>query len=176
MEMDQAMPGQFVRWVAATPDWDAIYRTELPRVYNFLRYRLGNIPEIEDLTAHTFEKAWRARDQYRRDIAGFATWLFSIARNVANDHVRSRRNHVSLDDAAEVVSAVVTPEDNMVRQSNAQRLELLLATLSERDRELIALKYGAEMTNRAIARATGLSETNIGTILHRTMQTLRESW
>ena len=170
------MPGRFVRWMAASPDWDAVYRAELPRVYNFFRYRLGDVPEVEDLTAHTFEKAWRARDRYRRDIAGFATWLLSIARNVANDHVRSRRQHVSLEDATEVSSASDTPEDSMVRQSDAQRLAQLLATLSERDRELMALKYGAGMTNRAIARATGLSETNIGTILHRLVQTLRESW
>ena len=176
MEFEQAMPGQFLRWVAASPDWDAVYRSELPRVYNFFRYRLGDIPEVEDLTARTFEKAWRARDRYRRDIAGFATWLLSIARNVANDHVRSSRKHVSLEDAGEISSASGTPEDVMVQRSDAQRLAQLLATLSERDRELMALKYGAGMTNRAIARATGLSETNIGTILHRSVQTLRESW
>jgi len=170
------MPGRFVRWVAASPDWDAVYRSELPRVYNFFRYRLGDIPEVEDLTARTFEKAWGARERYRRDIAGFATWLLSIARNVANDHLRSQRQHVPLEDAAEVSAEAITPEDVMVRQSDAKRLELLLAKLPERDRELIALKYGAGMTNRAIARASGLSETNIGTILHRSVQTLREAW
>ena len=49
---------------------------------------------------------------------------------------------------------------------------VLLQTLTDRDRELIALKYGAEMTNRDIARATGLSESNVGTILHRAVQAL----
>jgi RNA polymerase sigma-70 factor (ECF subfamily) len=176
MAFEQAMPERLTRWITAAPDWDAVYRAELPRVYNFFRYRLGDVPDVEDLTARTFEKAWRARDRYRRDVAGFATWLLAIARNVATDHIRARRLHLPLELAEEVPARSNTPEDAMVQGSDAERLGTLLAALSERDRELMALKYGAGMTNRAIARATGLSESNVGTILHRTVQTLRDQW
>jgi RNA polymerase sigma-70 factor (ECF subfamily) len=69
-----------------------------------------------------------------------------------------------------------TPEQQAIQQSEAQRLAALLATLSSRERELIAMKYGADMTNRAIARATGLSESNVGTILHRAVESLRGCW
>ena len=48
--------------------------------------------------------------------------------------------------------------------------------LPEREREVIALRYGSGLTNRAIARLTGLSESNVGTILHRTVARLREAW
>src|SRR5712671_1994465 len=176
MAFEQAMPERLTRWMTAAPDWDAVYRTELPRVYNFFRYRLGDVPDVEDLTARTFEKAWRARHRYRRDVAGFATWLLSIARNVAIDHIRARRLDLPLELAAEVPARSNTPEDDMVQGSEAERLAGLLATLPDRERELMALKYGAGMTNRAIARATGLSESNIGTILHRAVQTLRDQW
>jgi RNA polymerase sigma-70 factor, ECF subfamily len=71
-------------------DWEAVYREEMPRVYNFFRYRLADRAAAEDLTSITFEKAWRARDRYRRDRAGTATWLLAIARNVARDHFRSQ--------------------------------------------------------------------------------------
>jgi RNA polymerase sigma-70 factor (ECF subfamily) len=84
--------------------------------------------------------------------------------------------HLPLEQAEDVPAQSINPEDAMVQGSDAERLASLLATLPERDRELMALKYGAGMTNRAIARATGLSESNIGTILHRTVQTLRELW
>jgi RNA polymerase sigma-70 factor (ECF subfamily) len=176
MAFEQVMPQRLTRWMTAAPDWDAVYRAELPRVYNFFRYRLGDVPEVEDLTSRTFEKAWRARDRYRSDIAGFATWLLSIARNVAIDHIRARRMHLPLELAVDVPSQSITPEDAMLQGSDAERLASLLATLPEREREVMALKYGAGMTNRAIARATGLSESNIGTILHRTVQTLRDRW
>lgn len=63
----------------------------------------------------------------------------------------------------------------MVR-SNVARLTTLMAKLPERDRELIALKYGGGLTNRTIATLTGLSESNVGTILHRAVQALRADW
>src|ERR1044072_1899656 len=72
-------------------DFEADYRTELPRVYNFFRYRLGDDQTAEDLTAETFEKAWRHRGRYRDDLASFSTWLFTIARRVATDHFRKWR-------------------------------------------------------------------------------------
>jgi RNA polymerase sigma-70 factor (ECF subfamily) len=173
---EQVLPQRLARWVTAEPDWEQVYAEQLPRVLNFFRYRLGDAADAEELTARTFEKAWRARHGYRRDVAGFATWLLTIARNVAIDHLRARRHHHPLDVAAVVPAPDETPEQQAVRSSDARRLAVLLATLSPRERELIAMKYGADMTNRAIARATGLSESNVGTILHRAVESLRMHW
>jgi len=166
-------------WARAVPavevDWDAVYAEQLPGVYNFFRYRVGDGAVAEDLTSITFEKAWRARQRYRRDLAGFATWLLAIARNVAVDHYRAARRHAPLEEA-EGVAGGATPEDLAERRSDLERLGLLLEALPDRERELVALKYGAGLTNRAIARTTGLSESNVGTLLHRTVQTLRAQW
>jgi RNA polymerase sigma-70 factor (ECF subfamily) len=175
MAFDQALP-RLTRWVTAEPDWDLVYREQLPRVYNFFRYRLGTVADAEDLTARTFEKAWRARHRYRRDVAGFSTWLLAIARHVAVDHLRSRRPNVPLEAAKSLASPLQTPEQAVMRSSEAERLAALLTTLPERERELLALKYGAEMTNRAIAQLTGLSESNVGTIVHRAIEALRSRW
>lgn len=166
-------------WARAVPavevDWDAVYAEQLPGVYNFFRYRVGDGAVAEDLTSITFEKAWRARNRYRRDLGGFATWLLAIARNVAVDHFRATRAHAPLEEAAGVATGT-TPEDLAERRSDLDRLGRLLETLPARERELIAFKYGAGITNRAIARMTGLSESNVGTLLHRTVQTLRARW
>src|SRR5919106_6924847 len=121
MPIEEALPGRLVRWItAAEPDWDAVYAEQLPRVYNFCRYRFGTAADVEDLTARTFEKAWRARHRYRRDVAAFSTWLLSIARNVAVDHARVRGRYVPLDAAATVTTADATPEDAVVDASDAQ--------------------------------------------------------
>ena len=176
MTFEQVLPRRLARWVAAEPDWEQVYAEQLPRVLNFFRYRLGDTADAEDLAARTFEKAWRARHRYSRDVAGFTTWLLTIARNVAIDHVRARQRYGPLADAAAVPSPDHTPEQQAVQHSEARRLAALLATLPPRQRELIAMKYGADMTNRAIARATGLSESNVGTILHRAVESLRERW
>jgi RNA polymerase sigma-70 factor (ECF subfamily) len=167
--------GLFYSASSAGPDWEAVYTEQLPRVYNFLRYRLGNETVAQDLTSRTFEKAWRDRHRYRRDIAKFSTWLLQIARNVVVDYYRTRHEHAPLEAAAEV-PADGTPEEEAVIRSNFERLSLLTEQLSDRERELLALKYGAGATNRAIAEVTGISESNVGTILHRAVQILRDKW
>jgi RNA polymerase sigma-70 factor (ECF subfamily) len=156
-------------------DWDAIYAEHLPRIYNYFRFRLAAEADVEDLTARVFEKAWSARSRYRRDVAAFSTWLYRIAQNVGVDHLRSRRTHARLEDAVEVI-ADGTPESDAERRSDLARLAALTASLPDRERDLIALRYGAGLSNRAIAPLVGLSESNVGTILHRTVQTLRSRW
>ena len=153
-------------------DWDALYARELPRVHNFFRFRVGSGAVAEDLTSRTFEKAWAARGRYRRDLAGFTTWLMAIARNVAIDHYRTRKVHAPLAFAEHVASAD-SPERDAERGEDMDRLSQLLSELPEREREIVALKYGAEWSHRDIARHLRLSESNVGTILHRTIEVLR---
>jgi RNA polymerase sigma-70 factor (ECF subfamily) len=153
-------------------DFETVYQTELPRIYNFFRYRVGDDHIAEDLTAETFEKAWKHRRGYRDDLASFSTWLFIIARRLAADHFRKRRPTVSLEEAAGLAYYQTLEEEAQERAEFAQ-LSALLARLAERERELVALKYGAGLTNRAIARISGLSESNVSTILHRLTSHLR---
>lgn len=167
--------GALPRVAAEAADWDALFAAQLPRILNFFRYRMGDGTVAEDLTSITFEKAWRHRARYREDRGAFTTWLYTIAHRVAIDHVRARRDHRPLSEAADLAGGE-TPEEVAVRRSDAERLLSLLTTLPERERTLIALKYGAELSNREIAIATGLSETNVGTILSRTIASLRTRW
>lgn len=161
--------------IAAEVDWDGVYAEQLPRVYNFFRYRVGNSAIAEDLTAATFEKAWSGRARYRQDLGAFSTWLFTIAHHVAVDYFRQRRDDAPLDDILAYDDGS-SPHDTVQQRSDVARLRVLLAGLSERERELVALKYGAELTNREIARLTGLSESNVGTLLHRITLRLRAAW
>lgn len=155
--------------------WERVYAEELPRIYNFFRYRVGDERSAEDLTATTFEKAWRARGRYQHDRSAFSTWLYTIACNVAADHFRHNHSELSLDDIRQQ-PAQHWPGDQIERQEEFARLSALLAHLSDRERELLALKYGADLNNRVIARLTGLSESNVGTILHRVITQLRAQW
>jgi RNA polymerase sigma factor (sigma-70 family) len=176
MSLHQATPDRWMAWVSAEElDWDALYSDQLPRIYNYFRFRVGADVDAEDLTARTFEKAWQARERYRQDLAGFSTWLFTIAHNVVVDFLRARRPQLSLD-AVQEIAAEGTPEQDAERDSDLKRLSALAASLSEREQELIALKYGAALENRQIARLLRLSESNVGTILHRAVQTLRRQW
>jgi RNA polymerase sigma-70 factor, ECF subfamily len=176
MTLEYAASGRLTEYMETNElNWDVVYAREAPRIYNYFRFRLGSESDVEELTARTFEHAWRSRARYRRDLAAFATWLFKIAQNVGTDHLRARRTHLPIDAALEV-KAEGTPHQDAERSSDLARLALLCEALPERERELVALKYGAAINNRLIAELTGLSESNVGTILHRVVQTLREQW
>ncbi len=170
-------PRFFERLIAPAQevDWAAVYQTDLPRLYNFFRYRIGDDHVAEDLTAETFEKAWRNRHRYRHDLAAFSTWLFTIAKHAATDYFRRRNCDAPLEAASHLTDNEAL-ESLVERRADFQRLSILLTRLSDRDRELVALKYGAGLTNRAIADLTQLSESNVGTILHRVTQHLRGAW
>jgi RNA polymerase sigma-70 factor (ECF subfamily) len=153
-------------------DWEATYREYLPRIYNFFRYRLGDRALAEDLTAATFEKAWRERSRFRRDLSAFSTWLFTIARNVAIDHFRKKEPDIPL----EVLREQADPkslEETVQRNHDFARLSILLSQLPAREREVIAFKYGAGLNNREIASLTRLSASNVGIILYRVVEKLR---
>ena len=156
-------------------DWAAVYQEELPRIYNYFRYHVGDAQVAEDLTAETFEKAWKNRHQYRNDLAAFSTWLFTIAKHLVSDHFRKSRDEIPLESVVNITEGE-TLENLIQQRSDVEKLSGLLAQLPDRDRELIALKYGAGLTNRKIAHLQGMSESNVGTILHRVMQQLRTAW
>jgi RNA polymerase sigma-70 factor (ECF subfamily) len=165
----------WVRPSVTEADFERLYQTELSKIYNFFRYRVGDGPVAEDLTADTFEKAWRKRGSYRKDLASFSTWLYTIARRVAIDHYRKKRPEIPYESAGQI-TADETLEEQTTRQADFDRLSLLLSQLEERDRELVALRFGSGLTNRAIAGLTGLTESNVGVILHRALKQLRDEW
>lgn len=174
MNLDRVTSDQPANLSAAVLDWDRIYLELAPRVYNYVRFRTGSHRDAEDLTSRTFEKAWGARARYSERRSGISTWLFRIAQNVCIDYARARRAEVAFEETTVITDD--TPERQMERGSDLARLAALTRGFSNRDRELLALKYGAVFTNREIAKLTGLSESNVGTLLHRLVQTLRSQW
>ena len=91
------------------------------------------------------------------------------------DYFRKPHREVPLD--KEIHTADDESLDNLIQQrSDYERLTILLTRLIDRDRELVALKYGAGLTNRSIAKLTRISESNVGTILYRITQQLRAAW
>jgi RNA polymerase sigma-70 factor (ECF subfamily) len=156
-------------------DWNEIYEETLPRIFHFFCYKIGDPDIAEELTAITFEKAWSSRNNYRKDLSDVFGWLLGIARHVAGDFFRKPIREVSLDNIPEISDYVALDKD-LQRQWDFERISKALIKLTLRERELVAYKYGAELTNREIAKLTGLSESNVGTILYRTIKRLRKNW
>ena len=164
-----------VRATAEPAAFAAIYDHYFPRVYNYVRYRVGDADVADDLTAQIFERTLMRIGDYRADRGSFAAWLFAIARNAINDHLRAqgRRRWLSLELLRHQASTKPQPEEIVVRDETRAELLAALARLTDRERDLIALKFAAGLTNRRIAELTGLSESNVGVILYRAARRLR---
>jgi RNA polymerase sigma-70 factor (ECF subfamily) len=160
-------------------DWDAVYESELTRIYNYFLYKVCNRELAQDLTAITFEQAWKARNKYDSRLASPATWLFGIARNILREELRRNKvtkNTTEFLDEKEKWPSAEDVEQSFQNLQDKVLLQNMLQDLPEREHDLVALKYGAGLTNREIAKVTGLSESNVGSILHRTVTTLRRKW
>ena len=168
------------------PDFDLeeVYIKHVARIYNFFRYRVGNDQDAEDLTATTFAQAWRNQSAFNPDRGKAIAWLFGISRRRVSRHYRKKKALQFPSDIFDMENAHLETglvqgsliEDIADHNVHLEKLHTLLSNLPDRDQELLAMKYGTDMTNREIAKITGLSETNVGTILHRATVGLRAEW
>ncbi len=154
-------------------DFAEIYEEHVFTVYGFIAYRIGSVADAEDLTQQTFEQALRAWSRFDPDRASAGTWLISIARNLLIDRFRRegrRRFEAIADEFSESELPRVELEPNLGIDSD---LAAALAQLSDQSREVIALRFGAELRPPEIAEAMGLSVENAHQILSRSLRKLR---
>ena len=154
----------------------ALYDRYFARVYMYFRHRCAEAQTCDDLTAQTFEQALSHICDYCPDRGSFAAWLFGIARNIANAHFRRtlRFQWVPLELVRSLPGRDPLPEETAIETDQQQVLLRCIQELSPRQRDLLALKFAAGLTNRQIAQLTGLGEQNVGVILHRSIRHLRK--
>lgn len=158
--------------------FEALYRSSRDDLYAYVMSLLRDPAAAEDVTALAFERAYRRRRTFDRRRGEERAWLFGIARNAALDELRRRQRLARLvvdpagDDDAEDRTPAGEEDEVVLRRAT---LRHALAELSARDRELVALKFHAGLTNAEIARVLGVTESNAGTMLHRAIQKLRKA-
>lgn len=152
------------------PDFGEAFERHAWEVHGFLAYRLGSRAQAEDLTQETFERAYRSWARFDPRRASVRTWLMAIARNLLIDHYRSRslRDEVALDGGFDPPAAA-----DQVSLGLDAALAAALDTLGNREREIIALRFGGDLSGPEIAALTGLTLANVQQILSRSLRRLR---
>lgn len=157
------------------PGFDGVYRAYLKPVYAFIAYRVGNRAIAEDITAQVFEKAWRAYSGFDPVKAAISTWLFTIARNSLTDHYRSagrKTDEVELSENLDC-GTEADPVPRLEALELRRELQAALTSLEPRELEIVSLKFGGALTNRDIGTLMQISESNVGTILYRSLKKLK---
>lgn len=145
-------------------------------VYGYLFKRLSSASDAEDLTADVFLACYKAFGGYDPERASISTWLFVIVNNRLKNFYRDRKPQVDADNVAEEAWGV--QGDSIMLRSMAlhetrKQVAEALKHLPERERQVVVCKYFNEMTAAQIADQMGLTESNVRTILHRSLKELQ---
>ena len=152
------------------------YQQFFPRVFAYVYGRVYNVHQAEDLVSEVFERAFLKMGSLRNDEA-FATWLFTIARNLITSYARKRGREsiVDPDILKSVVATSMSVENEVLIREEVAAVVECLKKFPQREQDIVSLKFDAELTNGQIARVMGLSEANVRVILFRTLRKLRET-
>jgi RNA polymerase sigma-70 factor (ECF subfamily) len=155
--------------------FEDLYRDTFPRVYAYVASLLRDRSAAEDVTAQAFERAYRKRSGFSARRGSPEAWVFGIARNAALDELRRLKRRASLaSEPADVWSP--GPDEQAERAFDRDEVRRALAALDPRDRDLVALKFAGGLSNAELARVLSISESNVGTRLHRSLEKLRKAY
>jgi RNA polymerase sigma-70 factor (ECF subfamily) len=160
-----------------TARFDALYRETASDVYAYVMTLLRDRAAAEDVTAQTFERAYRKQAGFDAGRGTQRAWLFGIARNAALDELRARKRTAALhgDPEDPAAAGASPPDDGEEAALRRATVRAALAGLEPRERELIALKFHAGLSNAEIAKVLGISVANAGTRVHRAVTRLRKA-
>ena len=154
------------------PELGVMYRDHAAAVWRYARSRLPSDADADDLTSDVFARALRSAGGYDASRGNPRMWLMGIARHAAADWYRRR----SPEDPRAEVPETTTPDepaDAVLRAAGAGEVRALLAHLSEREREAVALRFGAELSAVEIGELLGTSATGARMLVHRAVTKLR---
>jgi RNA polymerase sigma-70 factor (ECF subfamily) len=142
-------------------------------IYRFIASRVHRPSDAEDLTQHVFVKALEALPRYESRGIPFGGWLFRLARNAVIDHVRTRHDHAELDSIIEWTHGDAGPDEIAVVRQELDAVGAALASLTDEQREAIALRFFAGLSAREAAEAMGKQEGTVRGLQFRAIAALR---
>lgn len=157
-------------------NFEEFYTYYFPKIYNYIRFRINDSHDTDDLTSKVFERAIVNADRFNPEKGTLASWIFTIANNLVIDYYKSnsgKAKKVSLDLLTNTISGAKSPEHKIINRELKHYLLAALQEIDDEKRALIALKFWSGMNNRQIAEITGLSESNVGVTLYRTLKQLK---
>lgn len=149
-----------------------IYDSFFEPVYRFIRWRVEDPAEAEDLTSEVFLKfltSLRGEQAPRDSLRG---WLFRVARNVLYDHYRSVSRVGPLDETLPL-AAETDLDGDLQSALDARRVRQALTMLAPDQQEVLILRFGQMMSLQDTAESMGKSVSAIKSLQFRAIDTLR---
>lgn len=155
-----------------------LYNLYFDRIYRFVRLKVNNQADAEDLTSGVFLNAWRSIDRFSpKHDTSFVAWLFRLAHNALIDSYRRGYDVVSLDtsQASHLDGAVPPPEDDLDRRLTIMTLQQALSALTSEQREVVLLRFIGGLSAREVGDIMGKQEGTVRGMQFRALEALRRA-
>ena len=156
--------------------FETIYRQYYKNVYNYIGFRINNHFDCEELASSVFENAIRKFHTYKPEVSPIEAWLIGISKNVVTDYLRSKKHKffIPIDEIAELVSFERQPEEITVLNEDNKALIQAMSRLKDKERQVLSMKFATDLRNNEIAQILNISDSNVGVIIHRSIQKLKK--
>jgi RNA polymerase sigma-70 factor (ECF subfamily) len=163
-----------VPWRMRPEAFERMFDEHAERLFSFLAYRTGSHAIAEDLLSETFERVLCSRRPFDPRRGSERRWLYTIALNLLRDQARRRTHEARLMQTVGADLRVEEPDAALAAVEHRDELHRALATLGEDEREALALRYGADLKLREVARLLGDGESAVEKRIHRALRKLRD--
>ena len=153
-------------------EFERLYRESYGMVYNYVRYRMGDDPAVEDVVADAYLRAARSFSRFNPARAKFSTWVVRIASNCMATHWRREHPTTPLEDVPELR---FSQSDATAEVADRDLVDRLLATLSAGERNLVVMKYREGYRNVDIAAELGMNASTVSTKLAKALAKMRDA-
>jgi RNA polymerase sigma-70 factor, ECF subfamily len=159
------------RWGASA--FERLFDAHAEPLFAFLVYRTGDRQLAEDLVADTFERVLRTRVRFDPRRGSEKNWVYAIALNLVRDHARRQRVESRALERVGPHDPDLLYDGDLGAVDDRDELGRALSTLSDEEREAIALRFGSDLKLREVARLLGESESAVEKRISRTLDKLR---
>ena len=157
-----------------TDTFELLFEEHAQRLFAFLTYRTGDRVLAEDLLSETFERVLRSRKRFDPRLGSERRWIYTIAMNLLRDHARRNAHEQRILQTAGAGTSEATLDPGMAAVEHRDELYRALARLNDSEREAIALRFGADLKLRDVARVLGEGESAVEGRIYRGLAKLRD--
>lgn len=156
-------------------EFEEVFKEQFRSVYNYIYYHIGNAEDAEDLTADVFVRAYEYWGSFSSSKGSRGAWIGGIARNTVKTYYQKKARRPQISELSEFIAADICVEGSYLQKEELLQVLAEMDALPEFQREILNMKYMLRLTNREIAKLTGMSESNIGVILFRSIKKIRNN-
>lgn len=157
------------------PDYDDFYKDNYSRVVNYVKNKINNFEDAEDLTSEVFVYCYSHYEDYDPEKSSITTWLYLIVNSRIKNYYRDHVTNADIESVQDVMADESIDMDAGIYLEQLRKVLMnAIKTLPERDQKVIMMTYFENKSGDQIARILGITPGNVRVILHRAIGKLQK--